>query len=238
MVCLLLASKVHDKKQPSVEQLCEMTAGVHTQHEFQQLELEIVERLDWLLHVPLPTTFFALLLRVVNQLSSGSETVPLHMAPKFGCTLINLIAIGMPRHLTRAAHDLALASNFTSASDIQSHHHPCLTELEFLKHPPLVVACGAVLATAQRECSPIYHHVIEILKTVALECNFTIDEVGSCAQRMLTMYCDYRANTAQSKREVFSPIAFDTGSKLVADRNQSITPTSIMGDVHASQKPH
>eukprot|EP00966_Prymnesium_polylepis_P181103 4194682-Prymnesium_polylepis.1 len=66
MTCLMLASKFFDRQTPSIDDMTKIAQHAYAPEEFRAQELEILGRLKWLLHVPLPHTFLAMLLRIAD----------------------------------------------------------------------------------------------------------------------------------------------------------------------------
>ena len=55
--CLLMAAKFIDRKLPPLTELVKVHHGQASADDFAQLELHIVNRLQWRLHAPLPHSF-------------------------------------------------------------------------------------------------------------------------------------------------------------------------------------
>ena len=74
MTCLLMSAKFFDRITPSIYDMCMMSTSTYEESEFRALELEMLSRLQWFLHVPLPHAFCSMLLRaLVPDSSLGSK---------------------------------------------------------------------------------------------------------------------------------------------------------------------
>mmetsp|Transcript_76122 Transcript_76122/g.202223 ORF Transcript_76122/g.202223 Transcript_76122/m.202223 type:complete len:302 (+) Transcript_76122:48-953(+) len=92
MTCLMLASKFFDRQTPSIDDMTKIAQHAYAPEEFRAQELEILGRLKWLLHVPLPHTFLAMLLRIadVSEAPVGTKGPTTTNMTKWGCILIDL----------------------------------------------------------------------------------------------------------------------------------------------------
>lgn len=93
-----------------------------------------------------------------------------------------------------------------------------LTEYEFLKYAPLVVACAAMICTARAECPLRQQDVAQVLEQVGQLCDIQQEEINECAQALLKHHEFYY-------RYEFLPIAPDREPFV---RSVTTTPTSVM----------
>ena len=140
MTCLMLASKFFDRRTPSIDDMSKIAQHMYSpeefREEFRQLELEILDRLKWLLHVPLPHTFFAMLMRVVDVAESPTpEKGKLSSSnlQKWGLILIDLSGFEYD-FLQYSPLVIAMASLLCSARlEAVKSEHILVAKLEMLR---------------------------------------------------------------------------------------------------------
>lgn len=200
MTCLMLASKFFDRRTPSINDMCKIAQHVYSHDEFRELELDILERLRWLLHVPLPHTFFPMLLRLLELDDASAATAPRGADPavmanmaKWGCILIDLTGF----------------------------------EYNFLKNPPIVIAMAALLCAARFEA--VKDELIPVSKLEHLRrlCSIEQSEIEECAQEIMAYYelCFPNQPKAQKTGCMFLPVQPEDDG---CARQQTTTPTSVI----------
>lgn len=206
MTCLMLASKFFDRHTPSIDDMCQIAQHVYSREDFRTQELEILEKLNWLLHVPLPHTFLTMLLRVadVNEAAHCGKAAepkvakvadaPLNNMTKWGCILIDL-------------------SGFS---------------YEFLKYPPLVIAYAALLCSARFEAVKSEHILAAKLEVLRRRCDIEQGVVVECAQALMAYYELCFPDSPKAEKGTFMPVQPDDDEREVGDRSDTTTPTSIM----------
>ena len=138
MTCLMLASKFFDRRTPSIDDMSKIAQHMYSpeefREEFRQLELEILDRLKWLLHVPLPHTFFAMLMRVVDVAESPTpEKGKVSNLQKWGLILIDLSGFEYD-FLQYSPLVIAMASLLCSARlEAVKSEHILVAKLEMLR---------------------------------------------------------------------------------------------------------
>ncbi|KAL1521221.1 hypothetical protein AB1Y20_022770 [Prymnesium parvum] len=93
IVCLTLAAKFYTQCDPSIEWMCKVTEYKFSADLFFAVEMQVIERLEWTLHVPLPHTFFEMIFRGMDT-PEGQAVVANKNVMKWGCMLIDLTVFG------------------------------------------------------------------------------------------------------------------------------------------------
>ena len=162
MTCLMLASKFFDRRTPSIEDMSKIAQHVYTPGEFRQLELEILDRLKWLLHVPLPHTFFSMLMRVVDVAESPTPEkgkISSSNLQKWGFILIDLSGFEYD-FLKYSPLVIAMAALLCSARlEAVKSEHILVAKLEMLRRecaiePTELVECAQAVMKYYELCFP------------------------------------------------------------------------------------
>jgi len=92
MTCLMMASKLLDRHTPSIDDMCKIAQHIYAPDQFRAQELEILNRLNWSLHVPMPHTFLPMLLRIadMDEFTVGTKGMATSNISKWGCIFVDL----------------------------------------------------------------------------------------------------------------------------------------------------
>jgi len=177
MTCLLLASKFYESKRPSISDLCACSGHKYTHEELRQQELDVLRSLNWLLHVPLPQSFFKVLVRII-EIRDPDESVqasPAHLRDihRWGSILLDLTAF----------------------------------EYAFLKYAPLVIALASfTICIARYELAQpgLTDSLAILVDTSRRQCSVAQAEVTECAQAIMAYY---ELCFPESSKAAFMPIS-------------------------------